>query len=57
MLEKECVARNIETFHQPLDDVEVEAQEYVIRHFSKLKKPHWEGVEVERYWNSLNTSS
>lgn len=56
MLDKEHIIKNIEALHRPLDDVEIELQEYIKRHFSKLTKCNWEGIEVDAYWNSLNKS-
>ena len=54
MLEKETIAKNIDALCQPLNDVEMEVQENIRKHFSKLKKCNWEGTEVDKYWNSLN---
>ena len=46
--------KNLDAVLQPLSMIEEEVKkELEEKFFSQLTQRHWEGIEVEKYWNTL----
>lgn len=55
MVDEDMVRSNCESVLNPLSDKEIEIKGNIERMFFKpLTLCHWEGVEVQEYWKSMN---
>ena len=46
--------KNLDAVLQPLSMIEEEVKkELEEKFFSQLTQRHWEGIEIEKYWNTL----
>ena len=54
MMNRETVDKNIKATLYPSSDKEVRIRDKIKKKFfQRLVTHHWEGIEVEKYWNTI----